>query len=216
MKVILFIFAAAQILHCSGIPCASSTFSELKTAIDITIAKVNEEFATSNIFAIVKCELTNNPVFTEGQTTVNLTIDIQATVCNKSSGLDPANCSLIPIQNARTATCFSWVTLRRIENSTMNHHRKAINHHRKAVNHQKNAVERNITEEEDVGVAGGNMVQEEDGVGGGIGGVGGDVAGAEDDITDIDGITTGTTRTTTEEYIAINLQDEAICKAEKV
>ncbi|GCB78204.1 hypothetical protein scyTo_0015785 [Scyliorhinus torazame] len=102
MKVILFIFAAAQILHSSGIPCSSSP--EATTALKGTIAKVNAEFATSNLFAVVKCELIETIPFGERIVFINLTIDIQETVCNISSGLDPANCSLIPIQNAVSMT----------------------------------------------------------------------------------------------------------------
>ncbi|XP_038646307.1 secreted phosphoprotein 24-like [Scyliorhinus canicula] len=103
MKIILFIFAAAQILHCSGIPCASSPNSEPPIAISETIAKVNEQLATSNLFAIVKCELISRIDFGERVFEINITIDIQETVCNVSSGMDPANCALIPIPDAITA-----------------------------------------------------------------------------------------------------------------
>ncbi|XP_041056230.1 secreted phosphoprotein 24-like [Carcharodon carcharias] len=113
MKFILFTFAAAQILSCSGIPCRSSTFSQIGIVIDATIAKVNEEFTMNNLLALVNCEVTSVQDFGEGIFKVNLTVDVQETVCNRSSGLDPANCALIPIPDAVSilmlAICFSIV-----------------------------------------------------------------------------------------------------------
>ncbi|XP_078085409.1 secreted phosphoprotein 24-like isoform X3 [Mustelus asterias] len=101
MKTILFIFAAAQIIYTSGTPCGDFSDPESQRAINATIRKVNEEFATSNLFVIVKCEVTSRLNFGERIFQVNLTIEIQETVCNKSSGADPTNCTLIPVPEAR-------------------------------------------------------------------------------------------------------------------
>ncbi|XP_060684034.1 uncharacterized protein LOC132817549 [Hemiscyllium ocellatum] len=117
MKIIFIIFAVAQILYYSdsGIPCDQSTNSQTPEAVNATIIQVNQMFAMNNLFRIVSCQVLNATDLGEGATDFEIVIDVQETVCAVNSGLDPANCTLLPTPDAKTATCTSQVQVRRNE-----------------------------------------------------------------------------------------------------
>ncbi|GCC17052.1 hypothetical protein chiPu_0017431, partial [Chiloscyllium punctatum] len=105
----------AQILYYSdsGTPCDQSTSSQTPKAVNATIAKVNQMFAMNNLLRIVSCQVLHATDLGEGATDFEIVIDVQETVCAVNSGLDPANCTLLPTQDAKSATCTSQVQVRR-------------------------------------------------------------------------------------------------------
>ncbi|XP_067902548.1 secreted phosphoprotein 24-like [Heterodontus francisci] len=118
MKTILFIFAAAQILYCSGEPCANSTFPGMRNALTATVSRLNNNSTINNLFAVTSCNVQSITDFGERSFSMVLVIDVQETMCRRDSGIDPANCTLKPITEAATATCSCRVriTNRMIEN----------------------------------------------------------------------------------------------------
>ncbi|XP_043549191.1 protein psiD-like isoform X2 [Chiloscyllium plagiosum] len=88
MKIILFLFAAAQILYQSDSvgPCEPTTIPVIDSVLNATTARVNTLFAMGNPLTIVNCRVTNINLTCTSQVIIeNTTIDIVSLVCNSTS-----------------------------------------------------------------------------------------------------------------------------------
>ncbi|XP_038664201.1 secreted phosphoprotein 24-like [Scyliorhinus canicula] len=112
MKTVLFIFAAAQVLYCSGERCGNSF--PAGAALNATIRKLNDNLTNSNLLAVTNCTVLQAVDFGKGFLNVTLKIDVHETTCLADSGKDPSTCSLKTSPGAKTAICTSQVILDQI------------------------------------------------------------------------------------------------------
>ncbi|XP_067842954.1 proteoglycan 4-like [Heptranchias perlo] len=110
MKIILFILAAVQSFYCSGQTCENCGFPVVIEALNASVIKLNEISTIDNLLAVTKHKVDAITPLGERLLQVDLTFDIQETVCLKDDVNDSAKCQLKPFPDAETATCMSWVT----------------------------------------------------------------------------------------------------------
>ncbi|XP_051868611.1 uncharacterized protein LOC127568647 isoform X3 [Pristis pectinata] len=76
MKIIFFVFAAVQILHCSAQSCGDTTLPQIGLVVNATIAQVNNEPSVGNASVVTRCEFVNSIPIGERFILVNIIVDV--------------------------------------------------------------------------------------------------------------------------------------------
>ncbi|XP_043549190.1 protein SGT1 homolog isoform X1 [Chiloscyllium plagiosum] len=110
MKIILFLFAAAQILYQSDSvgPCEPTTIPVIDSVLNATTARVNTLFAMGNPLTIVNCRVTNINESGSFILKLDLAFDVQEAASSIAPGMN--------LSSAINLTCTSQVI---IENTTI-------------------------------------------------------------------------------------------------